>query len=74
MFCGDCGSPVLIFNDARGVCIIAAASLDDPSEFRPGIDIYTKSAQPWDVMNPALPKYEAMPSDEEIQALIASLS
>lgn len=51
-----------------------AASLDNPSEFRPDIDIYTESAQPWDVMNPAMPKYEAMPSDEEIQALIASRS
>ncbi len=55
VFCGDCGSPVLIFNDTRGMCIIAATSLDDPSEFRPEMDFYTESAQLWDVMNRVFP-------------------
>jgi hypothetical protein len=36
--------------------IIQAASLDDPSWYRPTVDFFTASAQPWDPMNPALPK------------------
>jgi len=35
---------------------IRAGSLDDPSGFRPERDIFTTSAQPWDYMNPMLPK------------------
>ena len=34
---------------------------DDPSWFRPEADIFVKSAQPWDYMNPDLPKYSAYP-------------
>ena len=40
---------------------IAAGSLDKPDEFQPGIDFYTASAQPWDYMNPNLPKFAKMP-------------
>ena len=36
---------------------VRAGSLDDPSWHRPAVDIFTKSAQPWDYMNPELPKY-----------------
>jgi hypothetical protein len=36
---------------------IMAGSLDDPSWYRPQADIYTASAQPWDHMNPDLPKF-----------------
>jgi len=38
-----------------------ATSLDDPSIFKPGMDIYTSSAQAWDHMDPALPKFPKMP-------------
>jgi hypothetical protein len=34
---------------------IMAGSLDEPSRYRPAMDIYTASAQPWDYMNPVLP-------------------
>jgi hypothetical protein len=37
---------------------INAASLDDLSGFRPQFDIFTSDAQPWDHMNPALPKFK----------------
>jgi hypothetical protein len=39
---------------------VRAGSLDDPSVFRPAQDIFTASAQPWDVMDPALPKAERL--------------
>lgn len=56
-FCPDCGSPVLARNDAYPVYFIPASSLDDPSCHRARMDVWTSSAQPWDYMNPALPKY-----------------
>jgi hypothetical protein len=42
---------------------IRAASLDDPRLFRPTLDIFTASAQPWDSMDPTLPKAPRAPSD-----------
>src|SRR6516162_4285100 len=35
---------------------LRVGSLDDPSAFHPEADIFVKSAQPWDHMNPDLPK------------------
>jgi len=35
--------------------------LDDPNWFRPQMDIFTSEAQPWDQMDPAIPKYEKYP-------------
>ena len=56
-FCAQCGSPIAAKQSAFPVFIIYAASLDDPSDHRPTMDIFTSSAQPWDRMDPALPKY-----------------
>ena len=58
-FCGDCGSP--LFGSGLDFVNIRVGSLDDPSVFRPSQDIYTASAQPWDYMNPALPKSPKLP-------------
>ena len=52
-FCSNCGSPVMLklerLPDALG---LLAGSLDDPSQFKPTMDIFTASAQPWDHMHP----------------------
>ncbi|MBM2805457.1 MAG: aldehyde-activating protein [Deltaproteobacteria bacterium] len=61
-FCPTCGArlfgkPALL----PELLAIRAGSLDDPSRFRPERDIYVSSAQPWDFMNPALPKFAKMP-------------
>ena len=40
---------------------IRAGTLDNPSWFRPGANIWTTSAQPWDVLDPDLPTYPKMP-------------
>ena len=56
-FCASCGSPVVAKQSQWPVFIIYASSLDDPSHHRPTMDIFTSSAQPWDHMDPALPKY-----------------
>ena len=60
-FCGTCGSRLFGFPSAPFVGV-SAGSLDDPSWYRPSFDIYTSSAQPWDYMNPELPKFPKMPS------------
>jgi hypothetical protein len=61
-FCGDCGSPLFGRPGLGGDMVtIRAGSLDDPSAFRPSQDIYTASAQPWDYMNPKLPKSPKLP-------------
>ena len=61
-FCPTCGARLL--GRSKGMpdlTIVSAGSLDDPSWVRPGMDIYTASAQPWDYMNPSLPKFSKMP-------------
>jgi hypothetical protein len=51
------GTPVAATQSAYPIAIVYAASLDDPSWHRPTLDIFAASAQPWDHMDPALPKY-----------------
>ncbi|MDE2364539.1 MAG: GFA family protein [Hyphomicrobiales bacterium] len=47
-FCGTCGSSIMSEPAARpGVAILKAGSLDDPSSVKPGLQIWTRSAQPW---------------------------
>ncbi len=61
-FCPECGCPLFIRVSARPEIVgLRVGSLDDPSEFRPEADIFVKSAQPWDHMNPDLPKHPTYP-------------
>lgn len=61
-FCPRCGSSVLFetsgFPDA---VFVSAGSLDDPSVFRPAMVVFASSAQPWDLIDPTLPRFEGMP-------------
>jgi hypothetical protein len=56
-FCAGCGSPVAARQVGGPAVWVYAASLDDPSGHRPTMDVWTSSAQPWDVMDPSLPNY-----------------
>jgi len=57
-FCSNCGSPLFVRPSAwPELIVITAGTLDNPSLFKPEMGIYASSAQPWDFMNPALPKY-----------------
>ena len=61
-FCPECGSPVLVkIERAPQIVGLRGGSLDDSSWFRPDFDMWTCDAQPWDYMNPALPKFEQYP-------------
>ena len=60
-FCAECGSRISGGENAEGtspIVGITAASLDDPGWFCPQYDIFTLDAQPWDCMNPLLPKFK----------------
>ncbi|HWM25863.1 MAG TPA: GFA family protein [Chthoniobacterales bacterium] len=56
-FCAECGSRLFggVTEKGQG---INASSLDDPSLFKPRMHIWTSDAQPWDHMDPTLPKFE----------------
>jgi hypothetical protein len=61
-FCPTCGSPLYVtFSAFPDVFIIHAASLDDPSRYKPQLVTYTVSGYDWDHLDPALPKFEKMP-------------
>jgi hypothetical protein len=60
-FCPNCGSRLFSKPPIPELMGIMAGSLDDPSWFQPRMDIYTASAQPWDCMNPDLPKFAKFP-------------
>ena len=61
-FCSTCGSPLFLVNGSNtGAMVLYAASLDDPSWYKPSRNIFVESAQPWDLMHSDLPKDDRMP-------------
>jgi len=63
VFCGDCGSPLYVQVSTRPDIVgIRVGTFDDPSWFRPEADIFVKSAQPWEYLNPNIPKYPTYPA------------
>ena len=71
-FCPQCGSPVFIRADlVPDLMGVWAASLADPSRFEPAVHVWTGSAQPWDCINPTLPKIEKAPTEEQFQQLLS---
>jgi hypothetical protein len=53
-----CGSSLFRKTSAvPDLAMIAAGSLDDPSPYKPTLDFFTSSAQPWDHMNPVPLRY-----------------
>lgn len=62
-FCGDCGTPLFTQSDANAqFTSIRFPSLDDSSDFRPVLDIYTANAQPWVCLDPAIPHFPQSPA------------
>jgi hypothetical protein len=61
-FCAECGSQMFAKLEAMpGMLGIRAGTLDDASAYRPALDFYVASAQPWDHMDSALPKMPGPP-------------
>jgi hypothetical protein len=47
-FCPNCGSGVVAEADVMpGVVLVLAGSLDEPAVFKPSMEIFCSSAQPW---------------------------
>jgi hypothetical protein len=56
-FCPECGTSLFGRNNTfTEIRPVAAATLDDPSVFKPEKDMWIVDAEPWDYMNPELPK------------------
>jgi hypothetical protein len=61
-FCPTCGSPVYVtFAAMPDHIAVHAASLDDPTRYRPQVVTYAMRGHAWDFLDPALPKIERMP-------------
>ena len=63
-FCPECGSRLTGGESderPRSFVGITAGSLDDPTWFRPTMDIFTCDAQPWDPMDANSLRYEQYP-------------
>jgi hypothetical protein len=56
-FCPECGSRLFGGKSDFGQGI-AAGTLDDPSLYKPQHEMWISDAQPWDAMDPKLPKFE----------------
>lgn len=56
-FCSMCGSPMLKkTTKAPELLFFHAATMDDPSEFKPQIVVYEEDKQPWDHVDPKIPR------------------
>ncbi|OOG68456.1 hypothetical protein BLJAPNOD_00332 [Ensifer sp. M14] len=61
-FCPTCGSPVyMTFAAMPDVFTVRAASLDDPSRYKPDAVTYGSRGYAWDHLDPTLPKFDKMP-------------
>ena len=61
-FCPDCGSNVLCRSDAwDGSYVLSAGTLDDPSIYKPQINIFTRSAHAHALNAGGLYQFKAMP-------------
>jgi hypothetical protein len=64
-FCPDCGSPLFARSEAAPFMSIRFPTLDNPLEFRPMLDIWTSSAQPWICLDEAIPHYPQIPDQPQ---------
>lgn len=61
-FCPICGSPAYLTTSAMpDLFIIHVGSLDDPSRYQPQVVTYAMRGLAWDVLAPALTKFDKMP-------------
>ena len=65
-FCPQCGS--LVLGGSSGMpdmLVVFVGSLDDPGRFAPQAVVFHAHAQPWDVIDPALPTFPTVPPAPE---------
>jgi hypothetical protein len=70
-FCSECGSPVSNRRpETPAVEFLQAASLDDPSKFRPSCEVWVSRADPWHPLHAATQKFEQGPAAEAVRGPI----
>jgi len=68
-FCSTCGTPLFTQGEANpAFTSILFPSLDDPSEFRPMLDIWTSSAQSWVCFDKTIPQFQLSPQPPQVDA------
>ena len=61
-FCPDCGSTLMTRVDViPGAVLLATGSLDDASQFKPAMQIFCDSAQPWVQLGGEMHRFPGMP-------------
>ena len=62
-FCPECGSPVyMTFSAMPQFFTVRAGSLDDPSRYKPQVVTYAARGHAWDHLDPALTRFDKMPT------------
>lgn len=62
-FCSNCGSPLFTTGEAMpDFTSIRFTTFDDPSDFRPALNIWTSSAASWVCLNEELPHFSQSPA------------
>jgi hypothetical protein len=61
-FCSTCGTPIFTRGEAvPDFMSIRFSTLDNSTDFKPMLDIWTSRAQPWTCFDQAIPKFEQSP-------------
>ena len=60
-FCPACGSPLWSIPPHLPCFAVKLGALDDNSDLRPSLHLYTSSAQRWHLMHEGLPTFPKMP-------------
>lgn len=61
-FCGDCGSPIMsLVDNAPGLGILKAGTLNDTSWLNPTIEFWCESSQPWLEFGDQMTQYDKNP-------------
>ena len=61
-FCGDCGSPIYSQRaTAPETVVVRAGTLDDSSDVKITMNIWTQSAKPWAYIDPASKQHPGQP-------------
>ena len=61
VFCAACGTTLFSKRAGLGLMGVTSGSLDDPSQFKPEIHIWTSSKQSWLKLDDGLPQYPEHP-------------
>ena len=70
--CEACGSNLFILAElVPELQGLWAGSLDDPSQFKPQIHVWTRSSPWWSTLDPALKKLDVAPNEAQFGELLA---